>query len=550
MYLEIIKMKKSVLKNGLQYLVFGLAIVLGTVSIVSCQKKSQGSADVSKPKIINVGITNDPSSLSPLASNNTVTAETTNLIFLPLAGIDEDGKFVYRLAESLTTEDNINFTLKIRQGIKWSDGKPTTADDVIFAYNTYTNPSAGTYNPTIYNIIAGTNDAGLYPQGQSSLEGIKKIDDYTIAVKTKYPVTLTVFTLQLLNRVKGLPKHLLENIPVDQIKTNDFWLKLPVSNGPVLFKEYIPSQYLTFVANDQYYLGRPKIDVLNFKILSGTQITAQLESGEVDLNYPGVGNIPNDDYDRILGLPHLHTSRGIPSSFQILYYNVKVIDNVKVRQALDLAIDRDGILQNILKGSTAAYVSKTPVSNRIQYWNESAAKYTYDLERAKQLVAESGWDRSKKLVFLVPTGNTTRERICILIAESFKSIGLNVVVEKMDFPTSLAHVQGRDFDIGIVGVPEQPLNDVTLLRTAVSEKYSWNNYATPRSNYLIDTILSSVDEEVLKNAYYEVQQIIADDVPVSGLYTEYGLSAINNRVTYGHLVELGSFLDFEKWDVK
>jgi peptide/nickel transport system substrate-binding protein len=229
---------------------------------------------------------------------------------------------------------------------------------------------------------------------------------------------------------------------------------------------------------------------------------------------------------------------------QILFYNVKVIDNVRARQAMDLAIDRAGILRDVLKGS--AYISKTPVTNLIQYWNENAARYAYDPESAKRLLAESGWDLSKRLVFYVPTGNATRERICVIIAENFKAIGLNVAIERMDFPTSLAHVQGRDFDIGIVGVPEQPYNAIQSLQNLVS----WTNFAPPRWNSLVETISSSVDDDELRRSYLELQQILADNVPVSGLYSEYGLSAVNTRVTHGILKERGAMLDVEQWDVR
>ncbi|MDR3123197.1 MAG: ABC transporter substrate-binding protein [Treponema sp.] len=528
--------------NGKQKLaaVFLAALVLAAAGCV----KGGSNAPAGGLKIINVGTTNDAPTLSPLASNNTMTDELSRLIFLPLVGIDENLDFVYRLAESVTTDDNVNFTIRLRKNIAWTDGTPSTADDVIFSLNALTNPVVNSYNPSVYNIIEGTDEAGFFPAETGRLAGALKADDYTLTVKTKFPVTKTIFLIQVANAVRSLPAHLLSGIPAEKLKTDEFWQKLPVSNGPFLFKEQVPSQYLSFEANPGYFLGRPKIDALNFKILSGAHITAQLESGEIDMNFPGVGHVPNDDYDRVQGFAHVRTEFGPSKSMQILFYNVNVIDNVAVRQAMDLAIDREGILRDVLKGS--AYISKTPVTNLIQYWNEDAARYAYDPEKARQLLAESGWDLSKRLVFYVPTGNVTRERICILIAESFKAVGLNVAVEKMDFPTSLARVQGRDFDIGIVGVPEQPYNAIQSLKNLIS----WTNFAPPRWERLAEIISSSVDEEELRRSYLELQQILADNVPVSGLYSEYGLSAVNTRVTHGILKERGALLDVEQWDVR
>jgi peptide/nickel transport system substrate-binding protein len=529
-------MKKN--KNGAM---FFLAVSLFTVT-TGCAKKS-GEASLAV-KVINVGSTNDAPTLSPLVSNNTMTDELSRLIFLPLIGIDENLDFVYRFAESITTDDNVNFTIHLRKNIVWTDSTPSTADDVIFSLNALTNPLVNSFNPSVYNIIEGTDEAGLFPADAGGLAGVRKVDDYTLTVRTKFPVTEAIFLIQVANAVRSLPAHLLSGIPADKLKTDGFWQELPVSNGPFIFREQVPSQYLTFDANPKYFLGRPKIDVLNFKIVSGTQITAQLESGEIDMNFPGVGHVPNDDYDRVRGFSHVRTEFGPSKSMQILFYNVNVIDNVDVRRAMDLSIDREGILRDVLKGS--AYISKTPVTNLIQYWNEDAARYAYDPERAKKLLAESGWDLSKRLVFYVPTGNVTRERICTIITENFRAIGLNVAVERMDFPTSLAHVQGRDFDIGIVGVPEQPYNAIQSLGNLIS----WTNFAPPRWERLVEIISASVDEEELRRSYLELQQILADYVPVSGLYSEYGLSAVNTRVTHGILKERGALLDVEQWDVR
>ncbi|MDR3115864.1 MAG: ABC transporter substrate-binding protein, partial [Treponema sp.] len=210
-------------------------------------------------------------------------------------------------------------------------------------------------------------------------------------------------------------------------------------------------------------------------------------------------------------------------------------------------IDRPGILHNVFKGQ--AFVTKTPVSNRIEYWNEAAARYTYDPEQAKQLLAESGWDLSKKLTFLVPTGNKTRERVCTIIAENFKSIGLNVVIERADFPTTMGRIQKRDFAISIIGMPANPFNAVRNLRYYVDSHDAHTGYANPKMDQILERINTSVDSEVLKAAYYEAQDLIAQEVPVSGIYSELVLRGANQRIRYGDLEDFGALRDLEKWDI-
>jgi peptide/nickel transport system substrate-binding protein len=528
------------------------ATALTIVALASCSGKKTEAASGPKEKIITIGITNDPTSLSPFILNNTATDELSKLTLLPLIsrGFDSAGNvvFVNRLAESVTTTDNVHFTIKINQRIKWSDGKPVTADDTVFTFHRITDPRAANYDPSDFSLIAGTDDAGFTPNG--TLEGVRKVDEYTVEVTAKNTVTLAAFNQSVGTTLRTLPKHILGDVPPEQIKGHPFYTdaKLSISNGPFLFREYVPAQYATFVKNPDYFLGVPKIDVLNFKILSGTQITAQLEAGEIDMNYPGIGNIPSDDYERVRGFPHIVTENGFAESFNILFYNTKTLNNQKLRQALDLTLDRDIFVSQFLKGT--AYTSKTTLTNVVPGWNPEAAKYEYNPEKAKQLLKESGWDVSKKIRFYIPAGNVTRERIMEVIAAGFKSIGLNIAEEKMDFPTSLARIQQREnYDIGIIGVPEYSLVPALSIRMVLGPA-GWTNYNTPRLEELFRITETSVDERAINEALREIQAIEAEAVPASGVYADRALFAKNKRVVYGSLRGVGDFLDAEKWDVE
>jgi peptide/nickel transport system substrate-binding protein len=518
--------------------------------IAACGQKTESSAvsGAAPLKIINVGVTNDPSSVSPLSANNNMATYGSAIMFMPLTGLTAENVFIYRVAESVSTGDNTVFTIKVNQKVKWTDGKPVTADDVIFTINTIANPVVGMQDPTSLNLIAGTDNAGRYPPGAAEVSGARKIDDYTLTVSTKYPVTLNVFNQTIGNWLRIIPKHIMEKEAPENIMKSAFFQNPTVTNGPFKFKEYVPSQHLSFIPNDDYFLGRPKIDMLNFKILPGPQIAAQLENGEIDMNFPGVGLFPTDDYDRIAAQPHLRTVIGIPGTIQVLFYNNAVLNNVKLRQAMDLAIDRDSIQKNIFKGN--AFMTKTPVTDQIEYWNEVAAKYTFDPERAKKLLVESGWDLSRKLTFLMPTGNSTRERVCTLVVENFKAIGLNVVVEKADFSTTMSMVRRRDYEISVIGFPENNLNQVQNFAYYVDPETGWTGYQNSRMDELLTIMKTSVDPKVLKDAYYEAQALAAEEVPVSGLYCELAMRAINKRVIYGDLPERGPLLDLEKWDVE
>jgi peptide/nickel transport system substrate-binding protein len=268
---------------------------------------------------------------------------------MPLVSETKEENFVYRLAESITTEDNQIFTIRLKPQIRWTDGEPVTAEDVIFTMNAISNPRVGMHDPSGQRIILGTDEKGLFPPEETGLRGLKKIDDLTFTVETKYPVRLNVFKVDIGTMVRAMPKHILENADPAELINHPFFQKPEVTNGAFTFKEQIPLRKVTLHANDAYFLGRPNIDVLEFRILSGDQIAEQLLRGEIDMNYPGVGNIPIDDYDRVIRAPHLHTLRGAPGTVQVLFFNNQVLKDAEVRQAMDLAIDRDGILRDIFR---------------------------------------------------------------------------------------------------------------------------------------------------------------------------------------------------------
>ncbi|MDR2210555.1 MAG: peptide ABC transporter substrate-binding protein [Spirochaetaceae bacterium] len=540
------KKARSLTMNNVLPFMAALSVVLGaSLFLLSCGAGKNAASN--KSKVINVGVTNDPASLNPIATTNTMANHAQSLLYLPLVAVNRDLGFDYRIAESISTNDNKTFTIKIRQGVRWTDGKPVTADDVIFIYNVYTDPRVGRNNSD-YNKVEGTDQAGLRPQGIDATAGFKKIDDYTVSVTLKYPITQNVFNLTL-GTACPLPKHIYENVPPENLRSHPPLFSPQVTNGPFKYKEYVPGQYISYVRNDDYYLGPPKIDAFNFKILTGAQITAQLESGEIDMNFAYVGAIPAEDYDRVQRMEHLRTFLDKPIGVQVLYFNCEFINNVKVRQAMDLAIDREGIYKNILK--ERGYLTKVPWTYRIEYFNEEASKYEYNPEKAKRLLAESGWDLNKRIVFAVPTGDTTRERVANILLESFKGIGLNnIVIEKADYATTLSNVQHNKYELSIVAMPEIPLNQIYYLRVYGSQRWTWTNFQNPRGDELLNIIETSIDPGTLKNAYYELEQLIADEVSAVCVYSLLPLNAVNKRVVQGEIPHYGPLLEIHQWDVE
>ena len=538
-----------------------LLAVIMTLSLAACGNTpgtesapgSQSTPDTSSSaapsevnKVINIGITTDPQVVNPLNDNNGTAFEISKIMFMPLMGINDKLEFVPALAKEVTTEDNVTFVIRLQEGIKWSDGEEVTADDVVFTMNLITNPAVGSTVASYLNCVLGTESTGWMAEGVSQLEGVAKVDDYTLTVTCKSPVATTTFLCNVANRLRAVPEHVLKDIPAENVLQSDFALAPTVGNGPFLFKEYVSGQYVSLVANPNYYKGAPKLSQLNLVILSTTQIATQLETGEIDMAYPGA--VESSDYDALLALSHIRALEGDPVSVRNLIINNAKVDNVKARQAMNLAIDRALIVERMMGGYANAQATiVTPAS---KYYNAEANQVTYDVEKAKQLLAESGWDASQTLTLNVASGSELNTRIATLVAQELETVGFHVEISESDMATMMSGLFGRQFDLALMNITDDPMNLPFNFSAICRSASDWTSYHDERMEELLEVITSLADEATIAAAYSEIQEILARDVPAVTLYASCPLLFMNTRITHGEPRLYGMFSDLELWDVQ
>ncbi|MDY4140809.1 MAG: ABC transporter substrate-binding protein, partial [Eubacteriales bacterium] len=239
-----------------------LALVLALTLLASTSVLASAEGG----KSVTVGVTSPITTLNPLLCDATeIVKYATSLVFLPLVEMTADNVFVPQLAQSITTEDNTHFTITLQQDAKWSDGTPVTARDVEFTFLLLTSPEC-LYNWLNQNAIVGTDDYGYAPQDATSLEGVQVVDDKTLTITTKWPVSLYTFENIVGRYMFPLPEHVLGNVPRDQL-LNDEWFRKPtVVSGPFFVEDYDANHYVNYVANENYFQGAPKIDRLNLKV--------------------------------------------------------------------------------------------------------------------------------------------------------------------------------------------------------------------------------------------------------------------------------------------
>ena len=241
------------------------------------------------------------------------------------------------------------------------------------------------------------------------------------------------------------------------------------------------------------------------------------------------------------------TVSGKPSALQFMFINNKNLSDVRLRQAISCAIDRNTIVEKLLKGQAEAEDSFFTSTNL--YKNKSLPMTTLDVEKAKKLVKESGWDTAKPIRFYVPTGNKSREQAADLITENLKAIGLNIQMQKFDFATDMAKTKSGDYDLTIMGdtlIPIDPTYDLPFFVT----KGNYCNYENPEVDKIVDGVKVEVNNDKVKESLNKMQEILIKDVPMPILYATRELYATNKRVMNGKPKDYGTFINVYQWDVK
>ncbi|MEY8000590.1 peptide ABC transporter substrate-binding protein [Clostridium sp. Mt-5] len=509
---------------------------------------SSGSLGNEK-KIINVGMMNAPSGFNPLEWTDVAQEVSCGLLFQDLVELDDDMTYKPMLADSITTKDNKTFTIKLNSKAKWSDGKPVTVDDETYTIGLISNPKVPSTVASNFNIIEGLDDSGKNTSGSTDISGVKKIDDHTMTITTKAPMELTLFEDTIGTKLKALPKHILQSTAPDKIYQSAFIQNPTVSDGPFKLEKYVKDQYVQFAANKDYFKGTPKLDELIFKIMPGANITAQLQSGEIDMNDPNLGQIPFEDYGKVKAMSNLKTdSSGVQSTIQTLMINVQTVPDPKVRKAISYAINRNMIISSLLKGE--GQIIELPYLKESKFVNKDLKPTAYDPAKAKALLKEAGWDPNKAINFDIPTGNKVREQVADIITQNLQSVGIKVNPQKYDFVTSLATAKKHNFDIYLVGIPVYPMNPDVSAILKTGQGLNLSQYSNAEMDSLLSKGLNLTDSAQVKANYDRVQEIFAQDLPCPSVYVQNQLKAVNKRVTYGKPKNYGMFIDVYKWDVQ
>jgi peptide/nickel transport system substrate-binding protein len=427
-------------------------------------------------------------------------------IFDTLVLRDKDMQLVPGLAESWTAVDDTTWEFRLRQGVKFHNGEQFDAEAVKFSLDRILDPEAKA--PTRSYI--------------STIESVEVVDPFTVRIRTNGPDPL------LPTRMSRYPTYIVPPKHVQQVG-NEVFAREPVGTGPYKFVEFIPDQHVILEANADYWRGAPAIGKVTWlPIPDGTARVTALSTGEVDL----IENVPVDLASMISASPEddlVQVKNGGLTIYLGLVMKEKPLDEVKVRQALNIAIDRQSIVDNILHGM--ASVRGTQVGPADFGYIDIPAP-AYDPAKAKQLLAEAGYPDGFEITMQSTHRYMKDGEVAQAIAQQFGDIGVKVNQEVLDWSVYVQEVphKGPIFMLGWGST--QTLDADAAIYAIMKSGEPYSTASIPELDELLDKSRQTVDPEKRKELLAEIQRLAAEQVPLITLYQEDSLYGKKKAVNF------------------
>ncbi|MGM9536818.1 MAG: ABC transporter substrate-binding protein [Candidatus Onthomonas sp.] len=512
----------------------------GTSVETGTDTKTDSAADAST---VNIGCTSALGTLNPLMMDGTwINVTAMSLEFLPLVSLNDDFGFDYMLADSITTEDNLTYTVHLRDEATWSDGQPITAEDLAYTMTRIASPLVMNYAMQ-FTAVVGTDDAtGWTEEGDDNLDGLEVVDEKTLNITFKYEINRTSFLNGYAQYILTLPKHVLETIPESELASSSWFDAPDVVSGPYRVTSYDPDHYISYTANENFWMGAPKIQNCNIRIVDGSQLLSGLQSGEIDIVPPLLGTIPEEDYATVQNLEGITASFGSAIATETIFINAESIPDQRVRQAMLCALDRETIVTGLLSGGADLMdgfcVPDGPYASGLE-------PVSYDPERAKELLAEAGWDGSETYTLYINSGDKTLINACTLCQSYWDAVGIQVKLVTVDLDTLMAQAGDEGTDLLAVQYTYpavDPSWDIDWLLA------SWCHLYPDEAAQALNIIWASNEESVLKENYARIDQIAQEQVPLICLYANGPMGAVRSDLDGALPTMYGTINNIHDWD--
>jgi peptide/nickel transport system substrate-binding protein len=506
------------------------------------------------PHVLRIGDTQDFDSLNPHLATAITLGNLSSLTMAYLVRYGHDNRPTPELATEVPTQknggiskDGRTIVWHLRRGVKWSDGEPFDADDVVWSTGAVNNPA--------------NNEVGR--DGWELITKIDEPDKYTVAfhLSKPYSAYLPTFFGSAGANPCILPKHLLAALP--NINTAPYNSK-PVGIGPFRYTEWVRGDHVTLEANPYYWRGRPKLQKIVYKIVPDRNtLLTQLQTGEVDV----WAYVPPAFAERAIALPTVAHIRHPGMVYQHVDFNTThpALADRSVRAALRLALDRETMMKKISHG--VGILQETQVSQANPFYTAPPPMVPFDVGKANALLDRAGWKlgpdgvRAKNgvrldLDFGTISGSQDADSRIELIRSTWKQIGVSLDVKHYNsalfFAVTGGIVYGGKFDVVAFGwqlSPTGAINSQNSCDLIPPHGQNVTRLCDRRLQHLLDEQSVTYDEDKRKALLAQELRIIDEEVPYVVLYVQEDVHAFNKDLTGWNPNTSTPFDDFLNVDI-
>jgi ABC-type transport system substrate-binding protein len=439
-------------------------------------------------------------------------SQQISFLFLDkLLTVADDWSLQPRLAERWETgADGKSVTFYLRKGLKWSDGAPLTSRDIHFTFkSTMDVRTAAAPGPT--SIIKGYQD---FRDGKiDSPPGLVMVDETTFRLEFDTANAGFVPSMSFLG-FQILPQHILGAVDPTQLEQHPFFQNPTVASGPFKFVKYETDQFVQVERNPNFWGPPAKLERIFVHIATSDVATAQLQKGEILHTQISV-----TDTDTLKSAPGVKVANKPAAGIFLMapMFDGTKFNNKLVRQALVYAIDREGIVKQVLKGY--GRVVNSHIIGPEWAINPNLNKYEYNPDRARALLREAGWDNNTPVVINWMAGQGGRDvENSLLIAQSqLQAVGIKADFQPLERGPLLEAITGRKFDLvsyggGVYTVDPDSTSYVLMCQFAQPKGANNPGYCNPAVDRLFLEGRAATDQAQRAKAYQEASALINDDV--------------------------------------
>lgn len=475
------------------------------LTVVGCSNKADTADNGAKDTLV-VAQGSDPTSLDPYGTTDSPAIRVAHCVFETLVTRDDEGNIAPMLAESWDIKDDCTYIFHLRKGVKFHNGEELKASDVAFSFSKIAeSPHASSIRATI------------------DFENSKALDDYTFEMKLTEPFGPILNHLG--HAVMAIVNEKAYTEAGDQVNEK------PCGTGPYKFVAWYPADRIEMVAFDDYWGEKAAITNLTWRTIPEiASRSIEVEAGTVDVAI----DIQASELARLEKVEKVTTFKEERSSINFICLNnlIAPFDNVKVRQAINMAIDVDAICNVVYQGTGA--VAQAPMSKSVWAYNDNLPPHERNVEKAKELLAEAGYPDGFTCTMTCDQ-NQQRLDTAEMVQMQLAEIGITMKIASMERGTFIDNVISGNLEMfGLGWTADTGDPDYALFASFHSSMHgeggNMSFYTNPEVDRLLDLGRSSTDPEVRKDAYYKVQEIVWNEVPCVFLQCPEDLYAYNSNL--------------------